>query len=378
MRPRSRTSQKPQAEHHNRENVDKRAGSQLESFIDALNLKYQERYRDSLGLVSVAGLFREHFRVPVPLSIDYLYRLLSQLEIDVCVHDVREKLYAVWSYLPDDKMYVINVYTDPSVSRDPDIIRDVLHELYEIIYLRCKHRVGWWQVWCDHSGNTNADMGADCFAELITAPPNEFRKFAETCGFDPQALTNHFNIRPQDALLFLRLYVLLPCPMLLLRLNFKKVPQVQLILDLEDTPSRMAQVWHKTLKKQKSGTLNSGASSCYTLMSSLRDKLPSKNAELCVTGELYEAIAQDRPVVLETSEVLGVRLASPVLMVARPNTPYHTQLFIQIVPAKYANVILTDDLRQILENKPSDKKVQSFLDEVIAVFNGVMVASHSM
>ncbi|HLK57357.1 MAG TPA: hypothetical protein VKU00_12380 [Chthonomonadaceae bacterium] len=302
------------------------AGRTLDIFCDHLAQQLSPEQGAPQTVDDVAAAFRRFYQLPVPVA-PHLEPLLETLGIGLTRHGNAADPNACSDFHADAQRWEIFVRYDLGRQESLALLREVFHILHRI----GTERIPWWEE--GMAGRERPRRAAAAFAYAVALPPALFLPQALCGGLDLWSLAAHFVTTPGACFHALARGLRLPFPYFQALLNFRPELHGQQELFFAERGVR-AQVWKKCLKRPVGRGIGA-----WPEMTAAAQAFPRIGRNTEVDGLLYQAIKTGEPQCALTEEMGGLRLPRPVCLAARPNGTARSQMFVQIVPAEYADLL---------------------------------------
>ncbi|MDQ2731082.1 MAG: hypothetical protein M3Y56_05440 [Armatimonadota bacterium] len=185
----------------------------------------------------IAGHFKQYFHLKPPV-LPKLEALLQELGIDLEIQWNAPKEFCGSFSASAATGWRIDIQRKGLADS-----RTILHELFEILFIRFCHRVPWWKEQMAARGLRIPHNVADDFAYEIIMPRDEFRDQAMSTCLDIWTLSRRFSTTPGICLMGLQRYVNLKCSYYIALLCYPK----EITKSLFPEP-RQVMVQRRTLK----------------------------------------------------------------------------------------------------------------------------------
>lgn len=306
------------------------ASPMLERFVESIGKKYKARGRGKLGsLQTLAGEFRRRFRIGTRVRVQ-IYKLAKDLGVEIVnvASHPKAGLYGRSTYNPDLSRYEVHI--PPLMKQDEGVT--VLHEIFELLFWRCHHRIEWWEDWIRIQRIHDPHLVADQFALKVILSSHRVRKYVKEQGLNPWSMADSFELWPGICTLGIIQYIGFPCPFLQVFLDMRDSSVQQPLLDFNGTGK------FATIKQihMKSRDLISNYQ-CQE-MNELEQifKKRADTIEIPCGDFISEVRESGMARGAYQEKVLGVSLKSPVYVMARPRK---NQIILQYVPINSESIL---------------------------------------
>lgn len=241
------------------------------------------------------------------------------------------------------------IHTRPCASHDWS--REVWHEVWEILFWRCYHRIPWWQAWAAGKKYYKPHDSADRFAYLLLLSPQSVPAQARKRCYDVYEVAKFYGVPTSLAFNALSSCRRLSHPLLmaLIRLDAAAPVEIQITLErgLFVPDSRLADPVHAHVY-QKTYKPASGIRTPGSYMSVQQQKEERamertfqalsehfrKNNILQVLGDdpVYNNSRQTEARFQTVRHLLGLDLEAAVCVITRQSPRACQEIFIQVVP----------------------------------------------
>jgi len=232
---------------------------------------------------------------------------------------------------------------------------EIGHELWEILFWRCFHKIDWWKDWAIRNKITKPHDKADEFAFHLLLSPGSVPAQAKKCGHDVYAVARYYRVPTNLAFRALSSYGRYkhPVVMALLKLNTSppKSPQPFCMGDLfaDISPSyelAHAEVYNKFYKSGK-GAIEIASHDVQRYMtkvqslSDLSSHLKRKSVLSFETFDpIYRRCQQPQPQEHTVTHILGLDLNTELTVITRQAPTRPNEIFVQIMPPQFKEAFL--------------------------------------
>jgi hypothetical protein len=323
--------------------IDRPLSQRTEDWITDICWRLQKiPDRPRTTLEDIANSLRKEFKLGIPL-MPQLHKLLANLGVGLESREKADGLDASFDYksLKGQGRWEIYAPSDLGL-RESSVI---MHEVFEIVFWRCYHRIPWWAEWATEEGIIDPHKKADEFAFFCTLPATKFINKAKALDYDLWQLSGQCQANPFSCFNAISRFAFFPFPFFHILMSVgAQADQAKLMFDEDTVPTKVLRRRYKKPPADDCGidweNLSRVEFQQWEAVGAFQN-LPSKNNcfELRNDDLIYQAKLQSQAFSATTDRTAGIILDAPVDVVVNPNPDQPSLVYLQVMPAGCAKLL---------------------------------------
>ncbi len=332
------------------------AGWPLESLVTEIDRELNPNTGCECSQQEIVRRICHTFKLTPPITGEKIRLFLETCDI---YHEVAPSIGHT-TYICNRPLSRWEIHTRPCFTYEWS--REVWHEVWEILFWRCYHRIPWWKDWAKRNGYDNPHDKADEFAYLMLLSSQSVPAQAKKRYYDVYEVANYYTVPTNLAFRALQSYTRFSHPILMVVLRLDVPPPVQRQVSLEDglfandgvpADGCYAKIYHKGNKpgsRQKAienltnperlQELRAVEMSFQTLSKHFRH---DKILHIDASDPIYRYSRQPDARGWTVSHLFGVDSAAEVSVITRQSPRCKDEIFLQVVPTECEGDFLPDD-----------------------------------
>lgn len=343
---------------HSLENpaVNQRCGEPLEALVTEIGRDLNPAGDCGCSLEEIVRRVCRAFKLKPPITGEKIRTFLETANI---YHEVVPNAGDT-TFLYNQFMCRWEIHTRPCATYEWS--RELWHEVWEILFWRCFHRIRWWKDWAVGQGYDKPHDKADEFAFLLLLSPQSVPTQAKKRQYDVYEVAKYYSIPTNLAFRALQSYTRFPHPILMVVLRLGVPPPVPRQPSLEDglfaddevpTDAVYARVYQKANKKGLSwgdvaalphGEWQQDFRAVERSFETLSKHFRKDNIlRIAAQDPMYCYCRQENPRSWPVQHVFGVDLPKEVCVITRQSPRCSDEIFLQVVPCGHQDAFLPGD-----------------------------------
>jgi len=275
-------------------------------------------------------------------------KIRTFLETSAIYHEVAPSVGHT-TFLYNRRMSRWEIHTRPCATYEWS--REVWHEVWEILFWRCFHRITWWKTWAARHGYNKPHDKADEFAFLLLLSSQSVPAQAKKRHYDLYEVAKYYGVPTNLAFRALQSYPRFSHPVLLAVLRLNVPPPVQTqpspakgLFEEYDVPADAvyAEVYHKANRPGPKTIAHENLQSAQwqyewrgmkKTFAILSEHLRRGNTlRIASDDPIYGYCRQAEPKHWTVPHLFGADLVTEVSVITRQSPRSSNEIFLQVVP----------------------------------------------